>query len=46
VTGLTATLVTTETKVKVVALILGDRHIVSEICAAAGIVKPAVMTIS
>lgn len=45
-TGLAATSATTETKVKVGALILGDRHIISEICAAAGIVKPAIMTIS
>jgi hypothetical protein len=46
VTGLAATSETTETKVKVDALILGDRHIISEIYAAAGIVKPTIVTIS
>ena len=38
-TGFAATLATTETKVKVDALILGDCHIISEICAAVGIVN-------
>jgi hypothetical protein len=46
VTGLAATSETTETKVKVDALILGDRHIISEICVTARIVKPAIVTIS